>query len=112
MLLFPQARLQKSRVRYCLLLAALTFGMKAVASPSAPELDQVAQLPAANSLDTNTYYEIRLEGDVWWANPAANQLVLHDVSGTQKLELDLRGQIVEAGQKVRIQGNGTVARVA
>ncbi|MEI6075085.1 MAG: hypothetical protein WCS94_05895, partial [Verrucomicrobiota bacterium] len=53
---------------------------------------------------------IRLEGDVWWANPAENQLVLHDDSGTEKLELDLHDKPLRVGERVRVDGKGTVMR--
>ncbi len=67
-------------------------------------------LPVFNPVPTNCSFH--LEGDVWWANPAANQLVLHDTSGTEELEMDLQGRPVRAGQKVRIEGNGAIARIA
>jgi signal transduction histidine kinase len=70
------------------------------------------QVRLAGLQPSPTNCSFHLEGDVWWANPAANQLVLHDASGTEKLEMDLQGQPVRAGQKARVEGNGTVARTA
>jgi signal transduction histidine kinase len=49
-----------------------------------------------------------LEGDVWWANPASGKLVLKDDSGAEELEMDFQGQSVEAGQRVSLDGNGTI----
>jgi len=60
-----------------------------------------AQIPKSN-------YNIRLEGDVWWASPAHGRLVLKDDSGAEELEMDLHGQSVEPGQRVRLNGNGTI----
>lgn len=60
-----------------------------------------AQIPKAS-------YSIRLDGDVWWANPARGRLVFKDDSGTEELEMDLQGQSVEPGQRVHLEGNGTI----
>jgi signal transduction histidine kinase len=60
-----------------------------------------AQIPKAS-------YSIRLEGDVWWINPAQGEFVLKDDSGAEELEMDLHGQPVEAGQRVLVEGNGTI----
>jgi signal transduction histidine kinase len=56
-------------------------------------------------------YAIRLEGDVWWANPAQGQFVLKDDSGAEELEMDLHGETVAAGQKIRLEGNGTITPI-
>ena len=70
-------------------------------------LTNLAQLQAQ---DYSTGSVIRLEGDIWWANPAENQLVLHDDSGTEKLELDLHDKPLRVGERVRVDGKGTVMR--
>ncbi|HEY5296671.1 MAG TPA: ATP-binding protein [Verrucomicrobiae bacterium] len=60
-----------------------------------------SQIPKAS-------YSIHLEGDVWWANPAQGKFVLKDDSGAEELEMDLHGETVAAGQKILIEGNGTI----
>ena len=55
-----------------------------------------------------TSCSIRLEGDVWWVNQAQGKLVLKDDSGAEELEMDLHGESVEPGQRVRLEGNGTI----
>ena len=68
---------------------------------------QVVRLGAENA---NLSHAIRLEGAVWWANPAQGRFVLKDESGAAELEMDLAGQPVQPGQRVRVEGNGTIAR--
>jgi signal transduction histidine kinase len=58
----------------------------------------------------NADYSIRLDGTVWWVNPAQGKLVLHDASGTSELEVDLRGQPVRFGDRVSLEGNGSIIR--
>ncbi|HTY87755.1 MAG TPA: ATP-binding protein [Candidatus Acidoferrum sp.] len=53
-------------------------------------------------------YSFHLEGDVWWANPTLGKLVLKDNSGAEELEMDFRGGSVESGQRVLLEGNGTI----
>ena len=60
-----------------------------------------AQVPKAS-------YSIHLEGDVWWVNPTEGKLVLKDDSGAEQLEMDFHGEPVEAGQRVLLEGNGTI----
>jgi large subunit ribosomal protein L21 len=45
---------------------------------------------------------MNLEGDVWWANSIPDRLVLRDASGAAELAMDLAGQPVQCGQRVRI----------
>src|SRR5262249_34194356 len=55
-------------------------------------------------------YSIHLEGDVWWADPAQGKLVLKDDSGVEELELDLHQQPVASGQRIILEGHGTLTR--
>jgi signal transduction histidine kinase len=68
---------------------------------------QIRQLAAQNP---DSAYSFRLEGDVWWAAPVAGRLVLKDHSGAEELDLDLGAQQVQAGQRIRIVGNGTITK--
>jgi len=71
-------------------------------------LTNIAQLRRLSSQGSNARYAIRLEGNVWWANPTQRKLVLHDQSGTAELEMDFHTQPVPPGQRVRLVGNGTI----
>ncbi|MGO9585108.1 MAG: sensor histidine kinase [Limisphaerales bacterium] len=75
-----------------------------------PVVTNIAQLRRLSSRGSNAKYPIRLEGNVWWANPAQGKLVLHDPSGTAELEMDFQSQSVQSGQRVRLEGNGSIAR--
>ena len=102
--------------RSCLLLLSLgtlfLAGGARADDAAVLQLTNVAQLGQFTPADAFTDHLVRLQGDVWWANPAAGKLVLRDVSGVALLEMDLRGQPVRAGQRVRVTGNGAAARDA
>jgi signal transduction histidine kinase/uncharacterized protein YdeI (BOF family) len=80
------------------------------AAPPAPEVTTVRQVSRLGSENSSRSHAIRLEGTVWWAYPAQGRLVLKDESGAVELELDLAGQSVRPGDRVRVEGNGTIAR--
>jgi hypothetical protein len=101
---------------YRLLLAAVAVvvGLAAKGQESAGNVSSVvtniAQLWQLSAQGAKTRYAIRLEGNVWWANPARRKLVLHDQSGTAELEMDFQSQPVQSGQRVRLEGIGTITR--
>jgi signal transduction histidine kinase len=70
-------------------------------------LFQIRQLAAQNP---DSAYHIRLEGDIWWCDATGGRLVLKDNSGAEELEMDPRGQQVHAGQRIRIEGDGTITK--
>jgi signal transduction histidine kinase len=70
----------------------------------------VGQLQHLNFQELNADYSIRLDGTVWWVNPAQGKLVLHDASGTAELEADLRSQPVRFGERVQLDGSGSIIR--
>jgi len=70
----------------------------------------IAQLQHLNSQGANSRYPIRLEGTVWWVNPARQKLVLHDQSGTAELTMEFPAQPLQPGQCVRLEGNGSITR--
>lgn len=74
------------------------------------ELTNVLQLQQLTKTNSFTSHPVRLEGDVLWANPAAGKIVLQDATGAALLEMDWIGQTVQAGQRVRVTGNGTVVQ--
>ena len=68
----------------------------------------IAQLSRLGSQNPNVGYFVHLEGDLLWVNPARGQLVLQDASGAEELEMDLHGQSLQPGQRVRLEGEGTI----
>jgi hypothetical protein len=68
---------------------------------------QVRRLASQNPEISHSF---RLEGTVLWANPTQGRLVLQDESGADELELDLQAQAVTPGERVRIEGNGTITK--
>lgn len=56
----------------------------------------------------NTSYAIHLEGDVLWVNPPKEEFVLKDNFGSEKLEMDFNGASIESGQRICIDGTGTI----
>ena len=95
--------------------AGLLAGMAIQAAdqpPFEPPLEPVTnvlQVVKRAAQNPNTAYSIHLQGDVLWADPARGELVLRDASGTEQLQMDLRGQSVQPGQRVRLDGVGTIA---
>jgi signal transduction histidine kinase len=75
-----------------------------------PALTNVSQLARLAGLNLPVSYSVRFEGDVLWVDNALGQLVLQDDSGMALLEMDLRGHLVSAGQRVQAVGNGTVVQ--
>jgi signal transduction histidine kinase len=94
---------------------AAWLGLAAWAGPmynsqAALEVTNVHQIRLLAAPPTNSYF-IRLDGDVWWANARQGRLVLKDDSGAEELELDWGGTPVEAGQRVHLEGNATIAPI-
>lgn len=83
------------------------------AEPAAfPELTHLVQIESAADRPEPAGCSINLDADVWWSNSAANRLVLHDNTGAVEVEVDLRGEPVRAGERVRLWGHGTVEKIA
>jgi signal transduction histidine kinase/uncharacterized protein YdeI (BOF family) len=74
------------------------------------DVTNVLQISRLSSADPKVSHAIHLEGTVWWANAAQGRFVLKDESGAAELEMDLAGQPVQPGQRVRVEGNGIIAR--
>jgi len=74
------------------------------------DVTNVLQVARLGSEGSNVSHSIRLEGAVWWANPAQGRFVFEDESGTAELEVDLAGQPIQPGQQVRVEGNGIITR--
>lgn len=89
---------------------AFLLGNTLAAQTNSAEVTRISQIPLLASQSPRTSYSFHLTGDVWWVNPASERIVLKDDSGAEELELDLRGQRLEAGQKALVEGNGTITQ--
>ena len=111
---FARSGRTAGRCRLALTVILVATGLAATgqetAGLSSPAVTNIAQLRRLSSQGSNARYSIRLEGNVWWANPTQRKLVLHDTSGTAELEMDFHTQPVQSGQRVRLEGNGTITR--
>jgi signal transduction histidine kinase len=85
------------------------MGQGSAGSP-AFEVTNVLQACRLGSENPDLNHALRLEGNVWWANPAQGRFVLQDESGAAEFQIDLAGQVIQPGQRVRVEGNGTIAR--
>jgi len=72
------------------------------------ELTNVFQIRQLAAQNPDSAYQIRVEGDVWWSDNSGSRLVLKDNSGAEELEMDSGVQQVQAGQRIRIIGRGTI----
>jgi signal transduction histidine kinase len=68
----------------------------------------VVQVSRLSSQNPNTPCFIRLEGDVLWANSSEQRFVLQDASGAEVLEMDLHGQSLRPGERIRLEGESTI----
>lgn len=94
------------------LAAALTWlKCEGITQPSSAgivtDIAALAQIEAGSSEVASV---IDLEGTVWWVNRAQQRLVLQDQTGAALLEVACRYQDLQAPQRIRLRGVGTVAR--
>jgi len=110
------ATIHSLSVRKWICSLAIFLSLLMVAKPAGSQdyltLASIGAIPDAALHGSSTHYQVQLEADVWWADPAANRLVLHDDTGTSEVEVDLQGQPVESGQRIRVAGHGTLAKTA
>jgi len=102
-------------VGYSLMLGAALMRPTAAAeqgtvSPAFCDVTNVLQIARLSSENPILSHSLHLEGTVWWANPAQGRFVLKDESGAAELEMELAGQPLQPGQRVSVEGNGTIAR--
>ena len=91
------------------LLCFVCFLGAAQPTDAAVTITNVHQIRLLAAQIAKTSYPIHLEGDIWWAHPSDGKFVLSDPSGTEELEMELNGQTIAAGQRVRLDGSGTIA---
>jgi signal transduction histidine kinase len=75
----------------------------------ATTVTNLAMLRQLSANNPSNNVSICIEGDVWWASPDEGRLVMHDASGTEELELSCTGPFAQAGQRVLLEGEGTIA---
>jgi signal transduction histidine kinase len=99
---------------YCILLA-LPFAVQAAGGiatgtslTSSVLVTNVVQLSRLSSQNPDVSYSIRLQGVVLWADAAQGKFVLQDTSGAEEVEMDLHGQSLQPGERIRLEGNGTI----
>jgi signal transduction histidine kinase len=68
----------------------------------------VVQLSRLSSQNPAVSYSIRLQGVVLWADSAQGKFVLQDASGAKELEMNLHGQSLQPGQRIRLEGEGAI----
>jgi signal transduction histidine kinase len=88
--------------------AAIQAANEFSVEPSLQRVTNVAQVAPLASQNPDAAYSIHLEGDVLWAAPAQGKFVLEDASGTAELEMDLHGQPLPPGRRMRVEGDGTI----
>jgi signal transduction histidine kinase len=71
-------------------------------------ITNVAQISWLSSQNPHKAYSISLEGIILWANSSEDKFVLQDTSGAVELEMDLHGQVLQPGQRIRLQGKATI----
>jgi signal transduction histidine kinase len=98
--------------RLCLTLLVVLGLSGAASAQDDSAVTNVHQIRLLASQTTDANYAIRLEGSVWWADPAQGLLVLKDDSGAEELQIELTGDFVPQGRRVRLEGNGTITRTA
>ena len=68
----------------------------------------MVQISRFSSQNPSTAYLVRLEGTVLWANSPKGKFVLQDESGAGELEMNLHGQALQPGQRIRLEGETTI----
>ena len=111
----PALLIWSRRIRVCfeLSLIAGLFVQTARAdlssdSQATAEVTNVSQIRLLAAQIPTASHTIQLEGDVWWVDPLQGKFVLKDGSGAEELEMDFHGESVEPGQKIRLEGIGTI----
>jgi len=107
-LIWPWSGVYVSWIFTLALAAQVARADDALTPQASAQVTNVGQIRLLASQTPTASYSFYMEGDVWWANPASGKLVWKDDSGAEELELELQGQPVEAGQRVLLDGNGTI----
>jgi signal transduction histidine kinase len=68
----------------------------------------MVQVGRFSSQNPGTACFVHLEGTVLWANSVEGKFVLQDESGAGELEMNLHGQTLQTGQRIRLEGRTTI----
>jgi signal transduction histidine kinase len=90
--------------------AALTVSLRADSQVDAGSITNLHQLRQLAESEVVGARKLRLEGEVWWSNPAQGRMVWHDTTGTEVLELASPDEFPPPGARVRLEGTTTVTR--
>ena len=93
-----------------LLTGGAGFGAQRDERDGPDEIRSVRQLSECASAETPKAYSISIEGEVWWAAAERGRLVLADRAGAAEIEMEWEGPRVRVGDRVRLEGCGTVLR--
>lgn len=83
----------------------------AIAAADASEITNVATLLQSRGRDGAESFRVRLEGDVWWSDPAQWRFVLRDDTGAAEIEALPEGPFPAMGKRVALEGEGTVLAI-
>lgn len=76
-------------------------------SPSTPALTNAAQFFGLSVQEANRVYPVQLEGVVMLVDSNRNLIVLQDASGALALNLEMTGNPLKPGERIRIEGAGS-----
>lgn len=68
----------------------------------------VVQVSRLSSQNPAHAYFVHLDGNVLWASTSEGKFVLQDASGAEELEMDLHGQSLLSGERIRLEGKTTI----
>jgi signal transduction histidine kinase len=68
----------------------------------------VAEVSQSSSQNPTNASAVHVEGTVLWANSAQGRFVLQDASGSQELQMNLEGRLLQPGQRIRLDGETTI----
>lgn len=91
--------------------AACLLGWLAGASLNAGtiEVTNLAELLAAQASAESI--RVRIQGDVWWSDPAEWRLVLRDDTAASEIVVQPEGPFPAVGQRIALEGEGSLAAV-
>lgn len=75
-------------------------------------ITNIVQLRQAAAQHPPVNHSIQIEGTVWWVRTAQGRWVLSDSTGAEVIQLSIPAPALKPGQRIRIEGKGTVIRRA
>ena len=103
---YPKKKRLSAYVVFCILLA-LVLSVMAYGPPlhaqTDPVITNLAQLTQALGRENPIVRDIKLDATVFACNTNSGALVVQDESGAELLEMDGLGQVLQPGDKIRVQ---------